>query len=112
MIGRPAELLVMPPLQSQNGLTKIFEEKVQALSQRFYPDSPADLSDITDQSFRDDTFLTILPLSQEVTTEEMEGIIRRHASGKAPGRDGVPHEFLKAMGKPLANAVATLATRC
>ena len=42
----------------------------------------------------------------------MEGIIRRHASGKAPGRDSVPHEFLKAMGKPLANAVATLATRC
>ncbi len=85
---------------------------MQVLSQRFYPDSPADLSDITDQSFADDTILTALPLDQEVSTKEMEGIVRRHASGKAPGGDGVPHEFLKAMGKPLASAVAALATRC
>jgi hypothetical protein len=106
------ELPTMPPLEYSEGTASTFEDKVLALSQRFYPDSPADLSDIADYSFRDETFQTSLPLKQEITTDEIEGIIRRQASKKAPGRDGIPMEFLKAMGRPLAEAVAGLAEGC
>ena len=110
---QPAELPVMPALRTLTGLATTFEEKVLALSQRFYPDSTADLSDIEDSTFEDNTFLpNWLPMEQTVTESEMTSIIHRQATGKAPGRDGIPTEFLKAMGQPFAKALASLTTSC
>ena len=109
----PPELPTMPPLRTQTGLAETFTEKVEALRRRFYPGSQADLSDITDTSFDEDTFpeqTLLFPL--EVTLPEALQAINKQKSGKAPGPDGVPMEFLKAMGNPMAAAIAKLATSC
>ena len=109
----PPELPTMPPLRTQTGLAETFTEKVEALRRRFYLGSQADLSDITDTSFDEDTFpeqTLLFPL--EVTLPEALQAINKQKSGKAPGPDGVPMEFLKAMGNPMAAAIAKLATSC
>jgi len=47
----PAELPVMPALQSTQGLAYSINEKAEALKARFYPIVEADLSDIQDTAF-------------------------------------------------------------
>jgi hypothetical protein len=102
----------MPPLVYNGGTASLFDNKVLALSQRFYPELPADLSDIIDVSFQDKTFPITLPLNQCLPLSEIESIIRCQASKKAPGKDGIPMEFLKAIGRLLAKPVAALAEAC
>src|SRR3979411_1924013 len=48
---QPAELPVMPALQSTQGLVYSIQEKAEALKARFYPIVDVDLSDIQDTSF-------------------------------------------------------------
>ena len=71
------------------------------------------MSDITDTSFDKDTFpeqTLLFPL--EVTLSEALQAINKQKSGKAPGPDGVPIEFLKAIGNPIAAVITKLATSC
>jgi hypothetical protein len=48
-------LLVMPDLRSAIGLATTILDKVTALRTRFYPPVEADLTDIHDATFTDDT---------------------------------------------------------
>lgn len=48
---QPAELPVMPALQSTQGLAYSIPKKAESLKARFYPIVEADLSDILDTSF-------------------------------------------------------------
>ena len=103
----------MPPLRIQTGLTETFTKKVEALRRRFYLGSQADLSNITDTSFDKDTFskqTLLFPL--KVILPEALQAINKQKSGKALGPDGVPIEFLKAIGNPIAVVIAKLATSC
>ena len=61
----------MPPLQTLSGLTTTYEGKEEALRARFFPESTADLLDITSKSFTDNTFTNPLYSPQEATKEEV-----------------------------------------
>ena len=49
---------------------------------------------------------------EPVTTEEVVAVIARLPTGKAPGTSGVPNEYLKLLGRPLAAALAALTQGC
>lgn len=66
----------------------------------------------TDSSFEDSSFLDPLAISQAVDTQEVLNLLRTRRTNKAPGSDSIPNDFLKAMGEPLAAAVAAIATAC
>ena len=71
------------------------------------------MSDIIDTSFDKDTFpkqILLFPL--KVILLEALQAINKQKSRKALGPDGVLMEFLKAMGNPMAVAIAKLATSC
>jgi hypothetical protein len=105
-------LPVMPPLATDLGVATSLPDKVQALRQRFYPIVRADLEDITDSSFEDSSFPDPLAISQAVDVQEVLNLLRTRRTNKAPGSDSIPNDFLKAMGEPLAAAVAAIATAC
>ena len=105
-------LPVMPPLATDLGVATSLPDKVQALRQRFYPIVRANLDDITDTRFADSSFLDALAISQAVDTQEVLNLLRTRRTNKAPGSDSIPNDFLKAMGEPLAAAVAAIATAC
>ena len=105
-------LPVMPPLVTDSGVATSLLDKVQALRQRFYPVVEADLADITDTSFEDSSFLDPLTISQAVDPQEVINLLRTRRANRAPGSDSIPNDFLKAMGEPLATAVAAIATAC
>jgi hypothetical protein len=52
----------MPDLKSRNRFVTIIPDKVAALRTRFYPAVEADLTDIRDVIFADDTCQDALPL--------------------------------------------------
>jgi len=108
----PVVLPVMPPLVTEEGTAYTIPEKAQALRARFYPKVEADLDDITDTTFTEETFPQALEVCQEVTADEIMALIRTRRANKAPGNDSIPNDFLKAMGLPLAKAVAAIATAC
>ena len=105
-------LPVMPPLATDSGIATSLPDKIQALRQRFYPIVHADLADITDSSFEDSSFLDPLTISQAVDTQEVLSLLRTRRTNKAPGSDSIPNDFLKAMGEPLAVAVAAITMAC
>jgi hypothetical protein len=105
-------LPVMPPLVTDSGVVTSVTDKVQALKQRFYPVVEADLADITGTSFEDPSFLNPLTISQAVDIQEVVNLLRTRRANKAPGSDSIPNDFLKAMGEPLAVAVAAISTAC
>jgi hypothetical protein len=106
------ELPTMPTLQTANGRAETFDEKAEALSQRFFPESPADIRDIADTTFEDHTFRNPLPSMCHATTDEIRNALKTQKSYKAPGADGIPAGFLKNMGEPLVSALTSLATAC
>ena len=77
------------------------------LQQRFFPSpsasQPPDTPTATSPS---------IPISQEVTVEDIRATLQRIAPWKAPGLDDLPTGFLKACGDPLARVLAILATKC
>jgi len=103
----------MPALVTQSTIAHTITEKAEVLRARFYPNVEADLSDIQDTSFSRESFLLeSIQINQEATREEVEAILKRRKPFTAPGKDGIPNGFLKAMGPRLAEAIATLATAC
>jgi hypothetical protein len=86
-------------------------QKAEALAKRFFPNPPADLDDVQDQTFSDD-WEPRFDIQQEVTPAEVAEALAKTSSWKAPGEDLLPTGLLKACGKPLADVVAILATRC
>jgi len=52
----PTELPVMPVLQSTQGLVYSINEKTEVLKARFYPVVEADLNNIQDTAFKEESF--------------------------------------------------------
>lgn len=87
------------------------DQKAEALAKRFFPNPPANLADVDDQTFLDD-WEQGFDIQQEVTQAEVAEAMRKASPWKAPGEDLLPMGLLKACGKPLAKVLAILATRC
>ena len=102
----------MPALQTTQGLAYTVREKAEALKARFYPMVEADLSDIQDTLFQDNSFQDSLEIPRLATAEEVSSLLRARKPYKAPGNDRIPNGFLRAMGPRLAEAVAQLANAC
>jgi hypothetical protein len=94
----------MPALVTPQGsIASTIQEKAEALRARFYPIVEADLSDIKEREFVDSSFpQSPIQISQQATQEEVEAILRSRKPWKAPGMDGVPNGFLRAMGTKMA----------
>jgi hypothetical protein len=84
--------------------------KAAVLTQRFFPHSIADLSDI--HLDLDDDSHQGFTVDQAVTKAEIQTILRKTGAWKAPGPDLLPTGFLKACKEPLARLLADLATAC
>ena len=100
----------MPPLRTTAGVANTLEEKEKALRERFFPEPEADLSDITNTSFEDTPGQ--LNSDCQATEKEIQLAISSQKSKGAPGPDGLSPRFLKAMGRPLVKALASLTTAC
>ena len=103
---------VIPALQTTQGPAHSISEKAEALKARFYPIVEADLSDIQDTSFQDNSFQGSLDIPRLATAEEVSSLLRARKPYKAPGNNRIPNDFLRAMGPRLAEAVAQLANAC
>jgi hypothetical protein len=62
---------VIPDLKSRNGFATTIPDKVVALCTRFYLAVEADLTDIRDVTFADNTCQDALPLDQSVTADKI-----------------------------------------
>lgn len=108
----PVVLPVMPPLRTGEATATTIPEKAIVLRERFYPRVDADLDDIIDTTFSDNTFSNPLEIESQVTADEVAHLLRTRRINRAPGDDSISNDFLKAMGEPLTKAVACLATAC
>lgn len=109
---RPPEPPRLPALEDASGRAMTdHSQKAEVLAKKFFPSPPADLADIRDQDFLED-WESGLEIEQRVTPDEVSEAIRKASPWKAPGDDLLPTGLLKACGKPLANVVAILATKC
>ena len=102
----------MPTLATRQRIASTVQEKTELLYEQFYPSTEADLSDIRDTTFTDSTGVTPLRSECKATIEEVEQAIRQQRAGKAPGKDELPADFLKAMGRPITEAITSLLDAC
>ena len=100
-------LPLVPDLETQEGLAKIFEEKTKAFSEEFFPDAlvPEPTPANSQPIFK-------LQVSQEVTSEEVEYILNKKKPFTAGGRDKLPNGFLRVFEPKFHQAIATLTTIC
>jgi hypothetical protein len=88
-------------------------EKAEFLKARFCPTTEADLTDVEDLQFSQESFLpNQIKVDKKATKEEVELVLKSRKPFKAPGLDGIPNGFLQAMGTRMAEAIAKLATAC
>jgi hypothetical protein len=104
-----AEPAKMPDMQWQGAQLSTVSGKARALYERFYPETEADLQDITDREFQHETGQA-LEMSQLVTEEDVRNILRAVKPDKCPGADEIPNRFLQMMGEPLVKALQALIT--
>lgn len=115
--GKPCGHTPVPPLCSNETTHSTFEEKTSAFRQRFYPSTSADLDDIPDKDrlFPRSNFdpcpnpAPSFPLTALVTLEEVHQALFSKKAFSAPGWDGVPYHFLRALGDPLAKSLQAIA---
>jgi hypothetical protein len=109
----PAEPVRLPKLsrsEDEEPTATTHKEKARLLAERFFPSPPADLSDIADTTWADESFTLPFEVKREVDSAEITEILRQTAAWKAPGPDDLlPIGFLKACGPPLAEILARLA---
>lgn len=108
----PPEPAKMPDLQWQGSQFSTVEGKSRALYERFYPETTADLDDITDPELQDELYgpSPALVIDRLVTSEDIQAIVRKVKPDKCPGADEIPNRFLQAMGEPLTRAMQALIT--
>ncbi|MGH7240525.1 MAG: hypothetical protein ACREHG_10760, partial [Candidatus Saccharimonadales bacterium] len=106
----PPILPLVPKMQRHDGGQAIsFEEKADVFAEQFFPPVPtADLSDIDSGVMYPGPVADLDPISKE----EVARAIKSAASWKAPGPDGIPTAFLKAMGPYLVEALQMLIQSC
>ncbi len=108
----PPESLIIPPLrETVNGVLHCAvtpQEKAEMLKKHFFPgELQADLSDMEGAVYPPE----VEPLPQ-ISAEDIQDLMARQQALSAPGIDGIPNAFLRAMGKPFAEAVAKLTQAC
>ena len=105
---------VMPPLARGANVppARTLDEKAELLKARFYPEVSADLSDIQDSDFPEESFRDPVPVSSEATAGDIQAHLRTRSNASAPGHDEVPYSFLKLLGRPFCEAVARLTNAC
>jgi hypothetical protein len=103
----------MPALQSTQGLVYSVNEKAEVLKARFYPVVEADLSDIQDTAFKEESFQgACLDVPKQATADKVSSLLKARKLYRAPGNNRIPNSFLRAIGPKLAEAVAQLANAC
>jgi Reverse transcriptase (RNA-dependent DNA polymerase)/Endonuclease-reverse transcriptase len=84
-------------------------QKAQILSEKFFPNTgQADLSDTIGSVPIERT----VPISNQVSKEELEDIIRKLPNEKAPGPDGIPNEVLKLIAPVISKDFAQAISNC
>lgn len=103
---------IMPPLKGPEGLVYSTEEKSEALRSRFYASPEADTADISEDLLEESSFGEKLSMMPEIDTKEISAILSKRKNTSAPGYDGIPYGFLKALGPPFATYMAEVITVC
>lgn len=99
---------IIPPMQDLNGMASTHTAKANVFACCFFSEVPdADLNDIPHMQHPEP-----IPGLTPSTTDEIARILASIESWKAPGPDGIPNGFLKAMGSPLVEALRTLTEAC
>jgi hypothetical protein len=106
----PPEPPNMPHLQWSQGLAENTKTKAEALSERFYPESQANLADIEDHSLPDSS--VELAMSQDVDEDDIAFVLRNTKKNKAPGPDEIPNQALQALGPRFLQVMTCLTERC
>ena len=78
------------------------------LRKRFFPPEPeVDMSDIEEYQYPS-------PVEQlpYIDARDVQEVLKERLPYSAPGADGIPNGFLKALGKPFAEAIAALTEAC
>lgn len=111
---RPPDPPGIPPLKYREGSAKAttIEQKAEVLAERFYPTPEADLSDIRDATFTNETFREFGTIDDSVNDEDVAAVLHSSKPWKRPGQDEIPNGILKAMGTPIFRAIARLTTAC
>ena len=103
--GKPHEDPHLPALRDHPDKEGTLDdvERTRLLAKRFFPDPPqADLSDIASEAQPTHT----LEIDEEVTLEEIRGLLNSLPNNKAPGPDEIPNEILKALGPTIEQGLA------
>lgn len=104
----------MPPLKRPGDAAPTactHEEKAEIFAEKFFPTAEADLSDIPREKEKHENLAAhgAFPMRKSVKPNEVENVIRENKAWKTPGEDLLPISFLKAYGKPVYKALATIA---
>ena len=114
--GTPPAPRTVPDLTSGQSTATTFEEKTEVFRRQFYPPAPdtADLSDVGEP--HPDGPIPVsraTPLTcPQVSADDIIAAMKKKKPFSAPGCDGYPNAFLKALGEPLAEALAPVFTAC
>lgn len=87
-------------------IARTLAEKEELLRARFYLTSTADISDIIDASFSDDTHTGELEVLDTVTPDNIIHCLAKTATNSSPGNDIIPNRLLKAYGYRFAKVYA------
>ena len=90
-------------------MATVYIEKVEVLARRFFPNPTADLLTICHPIWPDHSFHPRTTVSQEVTEEDVQQVLKEMAPNKAPGEDWLQTGFLKACRRPFCQAIARIA---
>jgi hypothetical protein len=108
----PPEPPIIPPLKETvngelcNAVTP--QEKAEMLKRHFFPgELQADLSDMEGAQYPPE--VEQLP---QVSVEDVQDLMGRQQAFSAPGTDGIPNAFLRALGKPFAEIITELTQVC
>jgi len=114
---------------TQDPYTDNNEEKTRILAERFFPNTGhADLSDIIPEGTPQDLHHIVhpwaaptgnagdtqaedgstmrIPISPQITADQLKELVRKLPNGKAPGPDGIPNEALKVAVPAIAGEMA------
>ena len=104
----------MPHLNWNDKLYCTAEQKAEALGDRFYPLTNANLGDIDIEKLfnRDYSLEQGIRSTATTSTDEIQNIISSSRPDKCPGSDGILNRFLKAMGQALVAMLTKLINAC
>jgi hypothetical protein len=92
----------MPPLRTNEGIAKNTQDKVAALRKRFYLTTNANLLDITNPLFVQDSLFSPFLVEKGVTTEEVQDVLCTRRPFKALRNHPILNGFFCTIGLLLA----------